>query len=155
MSRWAPEPLIDRFWANIVQGATPNDCWGWTGSMTDQGYARIKTKCPDGKWRYLLAHRFSWELANALSVPAHLDTDHRCRNRVCTNPRHVEPATGRTNVLRGAGPTAVNSRKTHCLRNHPLSGANLSIRATGARRCLTCHREGNYRLKVAAARSPL
>jgi hypothetical protein len=146
MSRWAPEPFITRFWAKVVEGETPDDCWGWAGSVTDQGYARFKTKCPDGRWRYLLAHRFSWEYAHATPVPDGLQLDHLCRNRICINPRHLEPVTNRTNVLRGSGHTAANTRKTRCHRGHPLSGANLSIKANGARRCLTCHREGNYRL---------
>jgi hypothetical protein len=35
-----------------------------------------------------------------------------------------------------------NGSKTHCKRNHPLSGSNLYVDPSGARRCRTCSRKG-------------
>ncbi len=39
---------------------------------------------------------------------------------------------------RGNGPTAVNSRRTHCFHGHALSGANLCINKRGRRACRAC-----------------
>ena len=44
---------------------------------------------------------------------------------------------GRENILRGVGPTALNSRKTACIRGHALTNKNLYLR-NGWRACRAC-----------------
>jgi hypothetical protein len=58
------------------------------------------------------------------------------------NPAHLEPVTNAENVLRGVSPTALNARKTHCIRGHALEGDNVMRygRMTG-RHCRACHSE--------------
>ena len=41
-------------------------------------------------------------------------------------------------ILRGIGPTAINSKKTHCKRNHELANENLIVGKNGNRECKTC-----------------
>lgn len=91
-------------------------CWLFTGSLFNgygYGYDE-RTK------KTRLAHRIVYELLVG-PVPGGLQIDHLCRNRACVNPQHMEPVTLGENVLRGIGPTAINARKTRCVRGHKYS----------------------------------
>lgn len=97
--------------------------------------------------RSILAHRFAYELAHG-SIPEGMTIDHKCRVRHCVRPSHLEPVTGKVNILRGESPSAKNARKTHCIRGHPLFGDNLIIRSDNdGRRCRTCQRASERRYK--------
>lgn len=119
--------LLVRIFTNICVSATNfylNDpCWEWTAGLKDGGYGQFRVKGLSSR----LAHRLIYQVFVEL-VPDHLTCDHLCRNRLCVNPFHIEIVTGAVNVLRSESFVAVNARKTHCLRGHPLSGSNLSIR---------------------------
>lgn len=122
-------------------------CWLFTGSLNHQGYGVLS---PDLRPR--IAHRFTYEVLVG-SIPQGLTLDHLCRNRACVNPAHMEPVTMRENTLRGNGRSAVNARKTHCPRSHPLSGDNLYLSAEGERHCRQCRRDwGKERTARARAR---
>jgi hypothetical protein len=56
-----------------------------------------------------------------------------CSNRKCGNPAHLKLVTPKENILRGSGPCAVNARKTHCKRGHPLPTDS------NERHCWPCH----------------
>lgn len=47
--------------------------------------------------------------------------------------------------LRGGTPAQPNAEKTHCKNGHPLSGDNLWVDGSGARRCRQCRREASTR----------
>ena len=85
------------------------------------------------------AHRFSYELYNG-EITGNLTIDHLCRNRNCVNPQHLEVVTIKENVLRGIGPTAINSIKTHCIKGHEFNEKNTYIRPNGDRNCRECNR---------------
>lgn len=122
------------FWDNVQK---TESCWLWRGWITPDGYGRFEIA-----QKRFHAHRFAYEMCVS-QIPIGLTIDHLCRVRSCVNPRHLEPVPNKTNVLRGNGITAQNSRKTHCKEGHLLLGENLQIRRTGRRRCLTCHRRHN------------
>ncbi len=75
----------DFFWGQVQKGEGEN-CWGWSGS-TVAGY---------GVFRRHRAHRFSYELHKG-PIPAGLQVDHQCRNRICVNPAHLITATNKVN----------------------------------------------------------
>ena len=105
--RLPPGPMetLARVFREVVQ---VDECWSWTGVLTKsdgKGYGRVTFR---GK-KYLV-HRVVYE-AMVAEIPAGLQLDHLCRNRTCVNPWHIEPVTGRINVLRGDNPFARGYRR--------------------------------------------
>ena len=114
-------------------------CWIWQGTKTPRGYGTCQR---NGKGVY--AHRLYWEQANG-PIPDGLTIDHLCNNPSCVNPDHIALATQYDNMMRGSGPSAVNARKTHCVRGHEFTPDNTYISKTGKRRCRACGAEDHRR----------
>ncbi len=130
---------MDSFWERVDKTGS---CWLWTGHLQSGGYGQMRL---DG---YLtLVHRIAYQ-AMVGPVPAGLQLDHLCRVRRCVNPDHLEPVTNRENVLRGAGITAQNAKKTHCKRGHAFDLDNTRWSPGGGRACGACQR-----MKAAASRA--
>lgn len=70
-------------------------CWEWQKGKS-KGYG---LKYIDGKY-VSRAHRWYYEQKYGL-VPEGLDLDHKCKNRGCVNPEHLEPVSRAENVRRG------------------------------------------------------
>lgn len=123
-------------------------CMVWMATLNCKGYGRIQVNK-----RNRPAHRVAYEIKNG-PVPDDLHLDHLCRVRSCCNPDHLEPVTCRENVLRGVGRSAINAKKTHCPRGHPLTPGNLLSHsaARGARSCKKCKAE--KRAEMLDARRP-
>ena len=62
---------------------------------------------------------------------------------ICVNPDHLEIVTNKENILRGIGITAINAKKTHCIRGHKLVKENLIIEKNGSRQCRICKNTRN------------
>lgn len=100
-----------------------------------------------GCWNYdgrrHLTHRVSYRLLVG-EIPAGLEIDHLCANRLCCNPAHLEAVTSEVNSRRSHTAT-----KTLCVNGHQLAGENLIIkrRANGRtiRNCRTCQRAAQRR----------
>lgn len=126
---------VDKFRASYEVNAS--GCWIWKGKPSAQGYGRFSF---NGTTE--LAHRVSLTLHQG-RIGDGLHVDHLCRVRMCVNPEHLEAVTSAVNVLRGQNWCADQSRKTHCLNGHELTGDNLYMRpATGrpGRECRECRR---------------
>jgi hypothetical protein len=67
-------------------------CWNWTGRLDIGGYGRFSIA---GIWNK--AHRVSHELYKG-AIPEGLIVRHRCNNRKCVNPDHLEVGTQKDNV---------------------------------------------------------
>lgn len=137
--------------AAAVKKQPESGCWIWTGSTVGSKKNWYGKIWHEGKT--LLSHRASYETFVG-PVPPGLTIDHLCRNPACVNPEHLEPVTQRENALRGIGITAINSKKTTCLRGHALAGENLKIkvgRDKGLRRtCRQCSREQQRERRAAS-----
>lgn len=106
--------FLDRFWSRIdVRG--PEDCWLWTGARTSDRYGILATRAVRGSGRiaWTMAHRLSWELANALPVPDEFEVCHACDNPPCLNPSHLWIGTHQDNMRDASnkGRMACASRK--------------------------------------------
>lgn len=121
----------------------PGGCWEWRGYVDKaRGYGQLSI---NGKKRE--AYRVAYELWSAI-VPAGLDLDHLCRNRLCINPAHLEPVTRGENCRRGFGACGLNHRKTHCKNGHPFDYEN-TYTANGTRRkCRACTNESVHRYSI-------
>ena len=139
------ESLEAQYWAKVDKRG-PDECWPWTGAITDHGYGQIA----DGRGGSRVAHRVGYELAFG-PIPDGLTVDHRCHtyectlgkrcpHRRCQNPAHWEAVTNAVNVERGNAFSAINRRKTHCNQGHELSPDNLSQAPShsNGRYCKTC-----------------
>lgn len=122
-----PDDFAARVWPKIDAAG---DCWEWRGGHNPKGYARLAAEGPAGR----MVHRNVWHVLVG-PIPDGLTIDHRCRNRGCQNPDHMEVVPNGVNVLRGYGPPALNARKVTCSRGHVLPAVD------GERECGECRRE--------------
>lgn len=120
--------LERRFFDHITR-ETDRGCWQWDVLRPDSGY---------GQFGGGNAHRWSFEFFIG-EIPEGLQLDHLCRNRGCVNPWHLDPVPLVVNVMRGNGPMAINARKTHCLRGHEFTEANI-YRPPGRPRSRACRK---------------
>lgn len=121
-----PAPLQGKY---IVR---PNGCWEWVRAIQSQGYGSVGYQ-----GRTWLAHRLSYALAVG-PIPAEHDIHHKCNNRRCINPKHIEPKYHPEHSLLADSPARRNLEKTHCIRGHALEGENLLIDSHGKRQCREC-----------------
>lgn len=103
------------------------ECWIWTGPPTKGGYGQLRVN--GGKGRRVLAHRLAYELFVGDPPPS---LHHKCGNKLCVNPDHLEPMTHADHMRRHA------EERTHCRRGHPYDEANTYITPEGKRQCRAC-----------------
>lgn len=125
---------IQRFWD--LTGSSRQGCWNWEGAKNRGGYGGFMFATQ--QWTF--AHRFIYEHTFG-RIDEGMVIDHLCRNPSCVNPYHMDVVTSEENVRRGSGPTAVNGRKSRCIRGHVLDESNTYLKPNGiGRECRACKR---------------
>lgn len=87
--RWPKTTPEERFWRRVQKG---DGCWIWQAATGSHGYGFINLGD-----RYVLAHRYSWELANGRR-PGRFFVLHSCDNKKCVRPDHLRLGTSKDNV---------------------------------------------------------
>jgi hypothetical protein len=147
-----PDPA--RWIAQLDRHSAPDgDCIVWTGHRNDCGYGRTEFR-HDGTRIRTGAHRAAW-LARVGDIPAGLEVDHLCKNRLCLRIDHLELVSHPENIRR-SGPPSTWDR---CKAGHPFDEANTARREGGKRRCRICQAKwearSRERRRARAARSRL
>ena len=111
-------------------------CWNWNACKTANGYGQIRWNNKNH-----LAHRVMYmELIG--TIPDGLVLDHKCFNRGCCNPKHLEPVTSKVNSERG-----YFAQKTHCPQEHEYTPENTYTCKKGKRSCIICKRASKRRFE--------
>jgi len=120
---------IAEFWLSVDRRG-PDECWEWQGYRGPCGYGRLTWQNQPGK----LAHRVAFSLAGGDCSRV---VRHRCDNRACCNPAHLQPGTQADNIR-----DAVARGRQH----HPTGEKNGRAVLTEAHvtRIKAVARHGNY-----------
>lgn len=86
------DPLI-RFMKYVDTSGT---CWIWRGGKYPNGYGKFKLANGSNGGRAVLAHRYAYEVYHGSEI-SHV-INHRCENKACVNPAHLEDVTQGENL---------------------------------------------------------
>jgi len=77
--------IEERFWSKANE---TEKCWFWNGYVDPLGY---------GKHGKEYAHRLAYLYIHG-KIPYGLEVHHKCNNRSCINPEHLEAVTHKENL---------------------------------------------------------
>lgn len=122
----------------------PSGCWLWTAGRNGNGYGYYRPG--EGK-SHVRVHRFAYEQLVG-PIPEGLHLHHRCGNRTCVNPAHLQPVTPGEHLMLGDTFQRRNTEKVCCPQGHPYNEINTG-RTRGRRWCRTCKREKGRATRLA------
>ena len=114
---------VQRFWESVAVDKQTG-CYAWTGTRFSQDYGHFSI----GTQAYY-AHRLQWWVVNG-PVANGKELHHRCKNKWCVNPDHLEEVTRKEHFQ--------NHLKSHCRYGHPLLPGSVYFLKRGGRLCKLC-----------------
>jgi hypothetical protein len=88
--------LWKRFWEKVDKRG-PDECWEWLAGLEGRGYGQLSDSAGRTSHK-ILAHRLSWIFANGPIYDEALQVMHKCNNKICVNPKHLELGTQSQNM---------------------------------------------------------
>lgn len=126
--------LYERLVSKIDPQST-DECWEWKGGKTGGGYGSMKVEGV-----MILVHQIAYTLwVGPLTVD--MIVHHKCENRACINPHHLELLTSSQHKLLhpSSNPHDCKKNITHCPKGHIYDESNTYLHK-GARYCRECKR---------------
>lgn len=87
----------------LTKAIKSEGCWGWSGTLSPTGYTTLNAERK--KW---FGHRVSFEM-HIGPIPDGFDIDHKCHNKSCTNPDHLQAVSRKENKENTNGAYKCNS----------------------------------------------
>jgi hypothetical protein len=112
----------ERFWGRVDKTPT---CWLWQGAPMPNGYGKFFL---GGKIKAV--HRLSWEAENG-PVPEGMVIDHKCHQKLCVNPDHLQAV---TNSQNGQNRKGASVRSKSGVRNVYWDGRSWRVQIAVRRR---------------------
>ncbi len=93
----------ERFWAKVIKGPRPDDCWLWTGAVSDDGYGHYWIKTPEGQ-KVVRPQRHAHTLLTGEQLPVEVILLHSCDVPLCVRSTggpdsHTRSGTRAENLL--------------------------------------------------------
>lgn len=115
------------FWSRLNK--IPNGCWEWLLSVVNKGYGACWFQ--NKRW---YVHRLAYYLSNGVLPSSQEDVHHKCHNKICCNPEHLELLSKKKH----ASIDNANSNKTSCHIGHIFDSVNTYHAKNGSRACRKC-----------------
>lgn len=138
-----PLSISPRFWRRVHK---TDSCWLWTGAVErdvgdgKKGYGYLSQRY-GAKVRKVKAHHISYRLHFGPLKPGQV-IRHRCHNRLCVNPDHLEVGTHAENmrdmVMSGRASKKLNADKVFDIRWAYAQGASIAELAEAMRVSRSC-----------------
>lgn len=150
-----PNDVYDAEWVQrvLTNIRVSNDgCWIWQGRTGTWGYGSTGYRGRDR-----IIHRQFYQVVNRVKLDRWQLVMHKCDQRLCINPMHLQIGTPGDNVLDAAAKGRHhNARKTHCKRGHEFTPENTWIKVgkkgNVMRGCLTCQKAAHEKPEYIAWR---
>lgn len=78
----------ERLFSKVVKGDALDDCWEWRGALNHTSRKKAYGQIGMTGGELIYVHRLSYAIAAPL--PKRWTIDHKCRNKLCVNPDHLE-----------------------------------------------------------------
>lgn len=134
----------ERFWAKVDKSG---DCWIWAPGKPGAGYGHFFPGSYSGA-KSILAHRYAYELQHG-PLPEGQHLLHKCNNRRCVNPAHLQPATEQENTDNGNDRTRSGSGpQAACKHGHAYTVSNTYTAPNGTWFCRQCKAQTQRRAQA-------
>lgn len=92
--------------------STGEGCWLWTGARLRKGSVYTYGQLNVQGGHRVLAHRYTWELANG-PIPDQMVVHHHCENPSCVRPSHLFLGTQSDNLRDARMKGRLSGRRNH------------------------------------------
>lgn len=132
-----PRPIVERVTNLMV--VDESGCHIWQGTLNTRGYPQMQSgSMVDGSRRPRRVHWLLWTELHG-RPPEGFDIHHRCENKLCVNPGHLE-------LLEHGEHTRIHRLLPDaCKRGHPRTPENAYRTKRGTWQCKACKRLGRQR----------